>query len=739
MKMKKCLVSCLLVALISIPPMKVFAANQTSMRIFEPNAQNNSIVSDFSLKTVDGQEVHIPNVDKSQQLDNKVKSTSQANYSQTKAVADEKASTLINKDYGSTSVQYALIDNGKIVLSGNAGVYSKEDNKPVTADNMYGIGSVSKMFVTTAVMKLVDEGKIELDAPVTKYIKEFKMADGRYKKITVRMLLNHSSGLMGSSFSNAILFGDNDTYSHDTFLKQLSKQRLKADPGAYSVYCNDGFSLAEILVERVAGVSYTTYITNNITDILKMNNTKTPASKFDRNKLVKTYYDGVPNALPVENLNSFGAGGVYSSAEDLCTFANTFTKNSNGILLKKALKAMENKEYLRGIWPEGKDNILAYGLGWDSVNLYPFNQYNIKALCKGGDSEFYHSGFIVLPEQNMAMAVVSSGGLSTYDEVMAERVLLTALKEKGVIKNIIPDKTFTPPQETAVPSEIKKYEGSYLAPSGFINAKIDDAGKLTLLNTQNQPMQTYIYTKGGSFVSSDGSTSMKFVTERNGRIYLQETIYSNMKYLGQTVENLYIAQKEDGNKLKENVAKAWEKRSGKRYVLLNEKYSSVEYMMGCPMALIAFTKGFEGYLGVDKIADKNLAVAILDGPGVMSRDQQDYKLYKKNNLEYLSSNGGIYIDQDALKTLPIDGTFSSTINKDGYAEWYKIGDEAAGKEINVDIPQNAAFAVYDSNGAVINDSLVTGSTSAKLPQNGTIVFLGSPQAKFTIKYNIVLK
>lgn len=93
-------------------------------------------------------------------------------------------------------------------------------------DTVYGIGSVSKMYVTTAVMQLVEEGKIDLDHPITDYLPEFQMADERYKNITVRMLLNHSSGLMGSTFSNNILYEDNDQNAHDTLLEKLKDQRL---------------------------------------------------------------------------------------------------------------------------------------------------------------------------------------------------------------------------------------------------------------------------------------------------------------------------------------------------------------------------------------------------------------------------------------------------------------------------------------------------------------------------------
>ena len=146
---------------------------------------------------------------------------------------------------GAQSLQYALWQDGEIILTGHAGNYSRTENRALTDDILYGVGSVSKTYTAAAVLKLVDEGKVELDAPVTAYLPDFTMADGRYTDITVRMLLNHSSGLPGSTIANGFLLNDPDTLAADTLLEELSSQTLKADPGAFSVYCNDGFTLAE--------------------------------------------------------------------------------------------------------------------------------------------------------------------------------------------------------------------------------------------------------------------------------------------------------------------------------------------------------------------------------------------------------------------------------------------------------------------------------------------------------------
>lgn len=722
--------------------MTLFLASSTSTALaknitLQNTKSDNFPAAELPLTTVDGYKIQKPNVALKLNKENSslVNSTSQPNYSNTKKVADEKASA-ITSYYGGTSLQYALIDTGNIVLSGNAGLASIEKKASPTSNTMYGIGSVSKIFTTTAVMKLVDSGRIQLDTPVTEYIKDFKMADARYKKITVRMLLNHSSGLMGSSFSNAMLFQDNDSRAHDTFLAQLSAQRLKSDPGAYSVYCNDGFTLAEILVERVTGESFTSYITHTILNPLKLSNTKTPVSTFDRDQLAKAYSSTTSPALPTENILAIGAGGIYSTAENLCNLATTFTSNSNGILSKKALKEMEGKEYLRGIWPREKDadSILGYGLGWDAVDTYPFNQYNIKALSKSGDTLNYHSALIVLPEQNMAVAVVSSGASSAYDQVMAQEILLNALKEKGTIKEIKPDKAFPQSENTAVPEEIKKYEGLYLSASSFMNTSIDENGTLNLSISQ-YGQQSFNYSKDGYFISKDRSQRYRFIKESNGKTYLEEGAYINLPLLGQIAITQYIAQKETPALLPMNLSKAWNKRNGKKYYLINEKYSSMIFALECPVAQVGFYKGLEDYLGLDKIADKNNAHSILEGPGVMSRDQVDYKFIKNGKFEYLASQGNLYVEDSSIDNLPYKDNFIYKIDKAGFAKWFNIGSEAAGKAVTISLPSKAAFVVYDKAGAVVNDSLVTGSNKAILPENGKIVFLGAPGAEFKLQYS----
>lgn len=93
---------------------------------------------------------------------------------------------------------------------------------------------------------------------------------------------------------------------------------------------------------------------------------------------------------------------------------------------------MASPEYLRGIWPGDDLDLLSYGLGWDAVHWYPFCQSGITALVKGGDTLYYHAGLLVLPEYGLSVAVVSSGGASTYNELAATQIALAVLTENGI-------------------------------------------------------------------------------------------------------------------------------------------------------------------------------------------------------------------------------------------------------------------------------------------------------------------
>ncbi|HEY4391943.1 MAG TPA: serine hydrolase domain-containing protein [Paenibacillus sp.] len=654
-------------------------------------------------------------------------------YEATKQIAAQKAD-LLTKSYGTVSLQYALIDHGKIVVSGQSGINHLSDNNPLTADSMYGIGSTSKMFTTVAVMKLVDEGKIDLDQPLTTYIPDFKMKDERYKQITPRMLLNHSSGLSGSTLTNGFLFDDNDTSGYDDFLKQLETQRLKADPGAFSVYCNDGFNLAEILVERVSGMNFTDFIHKYITEPLDMKNTKTPQDDVNHAQLAGVYSPAYQGELPRDTVNFIGTGGIYSTAEDLARFSQIFTGNANGLLSEKSATATGKSEYKNGMWPDEADSSFAYGLGWDSVNLFPFNDYGIQALTKGGDTLLSDASLVVLPEQKLSVAVLSSSGSSALDQIMANEILLSAMQEKGIIKELKPAKSFGVPVKADMPEKVMTQSGIYGSLGQLVKLDISKDGQLSLSSVAipDAPAQSFMYIEDGSFVSADGSTKLSFVTEDNGRTYLWVRAYSAIPGLGQMAMSEYQAEKLEPNELSKDVAKAWEAREGKTYFLVNEKYTSQVYLMSPPIAHVATFKEMPGYLMTNKITGANEALNMLNIPTLMGRDTSDFHFFTEGGVEYLQAAGSLFVSQDNVTPLYTGNKSKTKIQDNGHTRWYTVPEQAVGKTLTVKMPEAGSFAVYDASGACVNFTVVSGVNEMVLPANAIIAFIGDPGSQFEI-------
>ena len=640
----------------------------------------------------------------------------------TALTVDECVQLLLDAGAGIASIQYAMMDSGEIVESGVGGVYSKQENRLLTTENLFGIGSTSKMFTTAAMMRLADQGKVDLDRPVTDYIPEFTMADERYQDITVRMLLNHSSGLMGSTYGNGFLFDDADTQAHDTLLDDLATQTLKAAPGAFSVYCNDGFTLAEIVIERVSGMSFTDFIHQEITGPLSMAHTKTMQDDFDRSSIVRTYNPYAPEQeTPTDSVNIIGTGGVYATAEDLCRFAQIFTGEAD-VLTDASREATFHKEYADGQWLDVENNTVGYGLGWDSVDLYPFNLYGIQAVTKGGDTLLMHNSLIVLPEYGLSAAVSSSGGSSAYCQMLATSLLLDQLEEKGIItERLSALDSFTPAEQTALDADVKQYEGLYGDSTSLMRLTMDDAGTLTLTNAYAPTQaQTYIYCGDGLFKHETGALELRFI-EQNGRTYLTYRGYSAIDGLCDVVSETYYLEKLPENAVTDEMQAAWAAREGKAYVSVTDKASSQLYMSGLPMLGIGTV---DGYLLSNPLTSGSRADVAIQIPMMGGRDTSPFVFETIDGAEYVHYTDGLYMDISAVPDIYTGTQSHLTIQPNGCNRWYNLPEVLDGKTMSIQGSESTGFVVFNAAGQTINQSAVTGDTQVILPGGGAIVFCG---------------
>ncbi|WP_433753573.1 serine hydrolase domain-containing protein [Paenibacillus amylolyticus] len=638
------------------------------------------------------------------------------------------------QNYGVTSVQYAIMDEGQYILSDSVGLHDKASQKPVDKDSMYGIGSVSKMVVTAAAMKLVDSGKIDLDEPLTSYIKDFKMADARYTQITPRMLMNHSSGLYGTHYGNSMLFEDNDTRNHDELLLKLQSEKLKSKPGAFSVYCNDGFQLLELMVERVSGLSYSEYIAEYISEPLKLESTKTPLDSFDRAQLSETYWPTLEMTMPTENANIIGTGGVYSTAEELSQFGEVLMGNRPDILSESAVKAMQSHEYRKGIWVSDEQNTINYGLGWDAVDLAPFSDYGITALAKGGDTMLYHAVLITIPEHDISMAVLSSGGSSVYNQMFASKVLLEVLEDQGIIDKVKPDQSFSSPDKVKMPTELSAYSGLYGTVGETLDIKIKDGEmQLPALLGGIIPEQKYVYTGDEHFTSEDGSVKASFVKERNDKVYVKVQGMITLPGIGQTVMNTYDYQKLEHNALDATTKEKWTARDGSKYYALDEKITSIFYLLPSMLIKNLSVDAKNGYANGTQIKDTDNAENVAQIPVMNGRDAFDLQFYTKNGAEILIQDGQEYIAEDAITPIFGGKKGITTIPANGQARWYAIDARSGNKSITVDSPKTGGYAVYNDKGEMVDFSVATNQESTKLPKSGFVVFGGDAGDVFQIE------
>ena len=677
-------------------------------------------------------------------------------------------------------VLMALAMMGQMGTTAWAGTASDEAGQAQTV--MYGIGSTSKVVVTAAVMKLAEDGLVDLDAPLTEYIPEFEMADERYVRITPRMLLDHSSGIQGSTLVNAMLLGDNDTDNHDNLLKRLRSQRLKAEPGAFSTYCNDGFTLAEILVERVSKKTYTEFLEETFAKPLGLSNMKTPQNIGDMGRLAPVYDGQTGKELPGDMANVIGSGGVYATAEDLCRFSQVFMDGRSGagdMLSDASLREMETSEYGRQMNPEGRDTNLMYGLGWDSVDTFPFSQYGVKALVKGGDTSFYHASLTVLPEENISCAVLSSGGGSAYCQMAVQEILLEYLEEIGEIERhdenpfretdgagmavAVPDISDGAGAARQVPAELLEKSGWYAGWDMF-RAEVDTDGTLTLgsVGSNVGSVQTYrygddgrFYGEFGAYINSSGDmsrgsngiigkTALEFKTGDQGQQYLMAASYEIYPGLGSTAMYLPLAEKVAEQPVTEKTKAAWDQVSGTEYYLVSDKYTSTSYMSNF-LAVPKVLDGPEGYLVFEKsmltmaaLEDENEARFFLQVPGQVGRDVSDYRIFTRDGKDYLETSGFLLLSEKSIEELPA-GNEVITIGNDGEARWFTSDKIQAARPVSIRTPEHGAFFIYDHSGkemtCISSSYVLEPGQQITLPKEGRLAFVGEAGSEFEIEYH----
>lgn len=302
-------------------------------------------------------------------------------------------------------VSLAILKGGDIHAAASGWAHAPE-RIAATPDTLFQIGSISKTFTATLAMQLVDDGALDLDAPVRRYLPDFRTADPLTAALTVRQLLTHTSGIDGDFFPPA----DADGTSGDYVRQMRGLGQLHA-PGAYMSYCNAGFVVLTRIIEVLRNASWNELVIRRICAPLGMTRAiARPADALRFRMAVGHDPAGRGAWAPVARaylpLSMAGAGAVLSmTVADLLRYAQAHMNGAkrresrHSILSRQGFRAMQTPQV--ALPPYSQNRCSHMGLGWF---LNPDSRHP-RWMHDGATAQQFAS-LQVLPKQKLAFALL---------------------------------------------------------------------------------------------------------------------------------------------------------------------------------------------------------------------------------------------------------------------------------------------------------------------------------------------
>jgi CubicO group peptidase (beta-lactamase class C family) len=303
------------------------------------------------------------------------------------------------------------------IVKGNQILYLRgygradQSGRPVTPQTPFLIGSVTKPFTALAVMQLVEAGKVELDAPVQRYIPWFHVADPKAStQITVRMLINQTSGLPQGPTMVTWTWPDQPD-AIERHVRFLADLKLDFPPGQKFGYSNGNFATLGMIVQAVSGESYEDYLRQHIFAPLDMRNSFVSQEKATQHGMAMGYRwllgFPIPVTLPFNRAN-LPAGFAISSAEDMAHFL--IAQMNGGRYRDVSMLSPEGIALLQAEPPSG-----AYGMGWESVRID-----GRRLINHDGATGNYQSSLFIDPQERVGVFVVANA-MSALDGLSSSR------------------------------------------------------------------------------------------------------------------------------------------------------------------------------------------------------------------------------------------------------------------------------------------------------------------------------
>jgi len=425
------------------------------------------------------------------------------------------------KEYGVPGVALGIVADGTLTVRG-LGITNIEDPLPVTAHTVFPIASISKTFTATAMMRLVEQGKIDLRAPVRTYLPDFRVRDEAVSRdVTLWHLLTHLGGWEGQ-----VSGPDRGADTLRNFVASITDLMQVAPPGKAWSYNNAGFSIAGRVIEVATGNSINRAMRDLVFQPLGLEHAGTSAGDFivQRFAAGHTTRDGKTTLQrPFSPSSSVTAGGVGLCITDLLAYARFHmgdgtAANGDRVLKKDSLDQMRAAQLRK----QGTDDDI--GLAWHIRQVGP-----IRTFGHGGTLGGHILLLEIVPERNFAIAILTNANTGWRLIQDVERDALKsylgatyahnqAIAHRGLVE------TLPSVQPLAEQPDPSPYLGSYARPNNSYVVRVE-SGKLFVQDRPNgggTPRDSPVAFYGPDRVvvtdGPDRGQSIEFVRDDAGRV-----------------------------------------------------------------------------------------------------------------------------------------------------------------------------------------------------------------------------
>lgn len=299
---------------------------------------------------------------------------------------------LIARDFSGVVL---VAQNDNILFNKAYGRKNNQENGFNDINTVFDMGSITKQFTAAGILKLEMLNELTVNDSLSKY---FDAVPNDKKNITIHQLLTHSSGLVVG------IGGDYETITEEAFLNQVFDSELISPVGERFNYSNIGYSLLGLIIKKVSGMDYESFLNLEIFEPSNMHHTGYIIPDWQQNEVANGYLNGVENNKPNEEnwsdngpyLNLKGNGGILTRANDLLLWSQSIMNNT-------VLDEATTSKYL---YPHFEPTNIydSYGYGWGIEN----NDSENKLVLHGGTTDFFASDMWIYPNKGITIIVLSN-------------------------------------------------------------------------------------------------------------------------------------------------------------------------------------------------------------------------------------------------------------------------------------------------------------------------------------------